>query len=211
MQMKRLMQFFKTVLLGGVFVLLPLILFILLVDELLGLVVALAAPIADLFPKGMFDNIQTPVLVAVGLITMTSFFLGLALRMVYLRRLGIWIERTLLEKLPIYTAVKRLSQGLMGGDDENVFRPAVMASGDGEREIVYLIEDHEDGDVTVLVPWAPASFAGPVKIVPRTRLEMLDANIGEASRALSHWGVGIRKLIGKSAADKSSAAGEQER
>ncbi|MBW2614379.1 MAG: hypothetical protein JRE12_18780 [Deltaproteobacteria bacterium] len=203
--MKRLIQFVKTSLLGGLLVLLPLMLFILLVDELLGLVVALATPIADLFPKGMFDNIETPVLIAVLLILMVSFFFGLAMRMVYLRRLGLWIERTLLERLPIYTAVKRLSQGLLGGEGEKVFRPAVMTSGAGEREIVYLVEEHTDGEATVLVPWAPASFAGPVKIVQRSRLEMLDANLGETSRALSHWGVGVGKLLGKSPMDTSTS------
>ena len=195
--MKKLTQFVKTSLLGGLLVLLPLMLFFLLVDELLGLVVALATPIADLFPKGMFDNIQTPVLIAVLLIVMTSFLFGLAMRMVYLRRLGLWIERTLLERMPIYTAVKRLSQGLLGAEADKVFRPAVMTNRLGEREIVYLVEDHQDGEVTVLVPRAPASFAGPVKIVPQSCLEMLDANLGETSRALSHWGVGVSQLLGK--------------
>jgi len=30
---------------------------------------------------------------------------------------------------------------------------------------------------------------------------MLDANLGETSRALSHWGVGVGKLLGKSPMD----------
>ena len=203
--MKQLTQFIKTTLLGGLLVLLPLMLFFLLIDELLGLVVALATPIADLFPKGMFDNLQTPALIAVLLIVMASFFFGLAMRLVYLRRLGIWIERTILEKMPIYTAVKRLSQGLLGAEADKVFRPAVMTNSLNEREIVYLVEDHQDGEVTILVPRAPASFAGPVKIVPRSCLEMLDANIGEASRALSHWGVGVGQLLGKKAVNNSSS------
>ena len=182
---------------GGFFVLLPLMLFILLLDELFGLVVALATPIADLFPKGMFEPIDTPVLLAVFLILMASFFFGLAMRLVYLRRLGSWIERTLLKRMPIYSAVKRLSQGLLGGEAENAFLPAVMTSSEGEREIVYLIEDHHDGEATVLVPWAPAAFAGSVTIVQCSRLEMMDANLDSASRALSHWGVGVQELLGK--------------
>jgi len=208
--MKKLINFVKTSLLGGLFVLLPLLLFILLIDELLGLVVALATPIADLFPKGMFDNINTPVLLAVLLIITVSFFLGLAMRFVYLRRLGIWIERTLIGKMPIYGAVKRLSQGLLGANDENVFQPAVITSGEDEREIVYLIEDHGDGDATILVPWAPASFAGAVKVVPRSRLEMLNSNIGEASRVLSHWGVGVGQLLGKTRMERSSSTSDKD-
>jgi len=195
--MKPILRFFKMSLAGGFFVLLPLMLFVLLLDELFGLVVALATPIADLFPKGMFEPIDTPVLLAVFLMLMASFFFGFAMRLGSLRRLGRWIERTLLERMPIYSAVKRLSQGLLGGDAEDAFLPAVMTSSEGEREIVYLIEDHKDGEATVLVPWAPAAFAGSIKIVQRSRLEMLDANLDSASRALSHWGVGVRDLLGK--------------
>ena len=79
--MKKLTQFVKTSLLGGILVLLPLMLFYLLVDELLGLVVALATPIADLFPKGMFDNIQTPVLMAVLLIVMALIMMAMPILM----------------------------------------------------------------------------------------------------------------------------------
>ena len=78
-----------------------------------------------------------------------------------------------------------------------MFRPAVLHSPDGGREIVYVIEDHGDGQVTLLIPWAPASFAGTVKIMGSDRIEMLDASLGETSRVLSQWGVGVRDLLGK--------------
>ena len=78
-----------------------------------------------------------------------------------------------------------------------MFRPAVLNSPDGSREIVYVIEDHGDGQVTILIPWAPASFAGPVKIMGSDRIEVLDASLGDTSRVLSQWGVGVRDLLGK--------------
>ena len=51
--MKNITEFIKTSLIGGLFVLLPLILFYLLLAEMLELVVMLATPIADLFPEGL--------------------------------------------------------------------------------------------------------------------------------------------------------------
>jgi uncharacterized membrane protein len=172
-------------------------LFVLLIGEMFGLVVALATPIADLFPKGMFEPIETPVLLAFFLILLVSFLFGLVSRITILSRLGIWIEKRTLEKLPIYQALKRLSQGLLGAKGAHVFKPAIMVSDESEREIVYLIEDHQDGEATVLVPWAPAAFAGSVKIVQRSRLEILDADLDSTSRALSYWGIGVKELLGK--------------
>jgi hypothetical protein len=49
--MKNLLEFPKTSLLGGLFVLLPLVLFYLLLSELLQIVVALNTPIADFLPS----------------------------------------------------------------------------------------------------------------------------------------------------------------
>jgi len=195
--MKNFTEFLKTSLIGGLFVLLPLILFYLLLAEMLELVVALATPIADLFPAGTFDQLKAPVLIAVILIVGASFIFGLALRSTVLRHFGSWVEQSLLSRLPLYSAVKSLSKGLVGAQEDSAFRSAVLNSPNGEQEIVYVIEDHGDGKVTVLVPWAPASFAGSVKILSIDRIEMLEANLGDTSRVLGHWGVGARDLLGK--------------
>ena len=195
--MKSILNFLKTCLLGGLFVLLPLVLFYLLLVELLQVVVMLATPIADLFPKGTFDEVHMPVLVGLILIVGASFLFGLALRSAALQRFGLWIERGLLGRLPLYNAVKSLARGLVGAQEDTAFRSAVLHSPDGAREIVYVIEEHSDGQMTVLVPWAPASFAGSVKIVGSDRIEMLDASVGGASRVLAHWGVGARELLKK--------------
>jgi uncharacterized membrane protein len=200
--MKKILEFLKTSLIGGLFVLLPLGLFYLILAEVLELVVALATPIADLFPKGTFDRVNAPVLVALILIVGASFVFGVALRSLTLKRFGLWIERTVLGRLPMYDAVKSLSRGLVGAKEESSFRPAVLSSPGGAREIVYVIEDHGDGQLTVLVPWAPSSFTGPVKIISSDRIEMLDASLGDVSKALGQWGVGVRDLLDKAKTNK---------
>lgn len=195
--MNNFTKFLKTSLSGGFFVLMPLIMFYLLVDEMIELLVALATPIADLFPHGLFENIELPGVIALILLLGASFLFGLALRSKTLRQIGQWVERAILGKLPIYNAVKRLSRGLIGAKEDGVFKPALLHSENGDREIVYLIEEDGKGQVTVLVPWAPASFAGSLKILNRDRIELLDSNLGDTSRVLSHWGVGTFDLLEK--------------
>jgi uncharacterized membrane protein len=73
--MRTLVKFFRTCLLGGLVLLLPLLLFYLLFSELMGIVVALATPIADLFPEDTFDKLSNPVIVAILLLMGTSFIL----------------------------------------------------------------------------------------------------------------------------------------
>ena len=66
--MKQLMEFLKTTAMGGLFVLLPILLLYLLLAEALGMIVALATPIADLvgfclclyYVIGEFKYLDTP-------------------------------------------------------------------------------------------------------------------------------------------------------
>jgi len=78
--MSSITKFLKTCLLGGLVVLLPLLLFYLLFSELMEIIVALATPIADLFPEDTFDKISDPLVIAILLLMGTSFIFGLALR-----------------------------------------------------------------------------------------------------------------------------------
>jgi uncharacterized membrane protein len=193
--MKKIIDYLKTIAMGGFFVLFPLLLFYLLLAEILQLIVSLATPIADiLFPQGAFDGTNLPVVVAIFLIFVVSLMLGIALQSDIGRRLGQWIEGKTIGRLSLYKAVKHLAGGLAGNES---FQPALLKHSETEREIVYIIEEHGNGQITILVPRAPTSFTGPVKIVSKNRIEILNANLGDVSRILSQWGVGVRDLLGE--------------
>ena len=61
--MRTFIEFLKITILGGLFVLLPVLLFYLLLTEALQAIVGMATPIADLFPKGTFDEAKAQVLI----------------------------------------------------------------------------------------------------------------------------------------------------
>jgi uncharacterized membrane protein len=166
-----------------------------------------ATPIADLFPAGTFDDLEFPGVIALLLILGVSFLFGLLVRSRAGRSSTLWIERVLLGRLPAYKAIKRLTTGFLEAEEKGV-RTAVLTNSEDEREIVYLIEDHGDGEVTVLQPWAPAAFAGSVKIVSRERIKILDRSLGDVSMVMSHWGVGIPDLLDKGSSGDTQAAQE---
>lgn len=198
--MKLKVNFIKTTLLGGLLILLPLMLLVLLLRNVVKMVIALAAPLTHLVPHGVLDEAGSPLLLALLLITGVSFLLGLAMRLVFLNRIVTWIENSFLARLPIYSAAKRLSKGLLDAKGEDRFKPAVYNSSENVRQIAYLIEDHGDGEVTIMLPKAPAAFSGPVKVVSRSKIELLDAGLRETSQVISHWGVGFGDLLGKKGA-----------
>jgi len=193
--MKGIREFIKAVLVGGIFVLLPIVLIYLLISEMLELVVKLATPIADLFPKGVFEKVAHPVLIAVVLIIGVSFLLGLLMRVSWSRRIFEWFERRILNPIPGYSAVKGLTHGFGNSSASKSFKPALLAAANGQREIIYLIEQHANSTATVLLPWAPTPLAGTIKIVPMDQIEILDVSLSDLAGVLSQWGVGMDKLL----------------
>ena len=99
--MKNLLSFLKLAAQGGLLVLLPILLFILLLTEIVQMVVGLATPIADLFPAGTFDDPKYPVALAVTLLFGASLIIGIVMKSNAATRLGNWIQEKTLDKLPI--------------------------------------------------------------------------------------------------------------
>ena len=192
---KQILSFVKATTLGGLLILLPVVLIVRLLAEAMDLAIAVATPIADLFPQGTLDDSKFPRLLAVGLIVVTAFVLGLLARCKPGRWMGLWIERGLLLPLPGYRAIKSLTRSLGNPEQAEGFKPALLVSADGQKELAYRIEDHGDGQATVMLPWAPTSMAGSVKIVKRDQVELLSVGLAEITQVLTHWGVGTRAAL----------------
>lgn len=204
--MKNFAEFLKTTALGGFFILLPLLLLEMMLEELFETMVGLARPLAGLFPGALGDDDAAPVLTALVLILVASFVLGLLGRSAPGQRLGRWFERHTLERLPPYTVLKGLTARIADFGEGKRFRPALYDGGGGELTICYLIEEHGDGWVTLLEPWAPTPMAGSVKIVPAERVRLLEASFGRTTEVLSHWGVGASALRGAHGSDLAASS-----
>ena len=201
--MKNILNFLKTTILGGLFVLLPIILIYLALAETLDILVLLASPIADLFFPGHFEEAKFPVLTALVLLVLISFILGLIMLSDLGRRFGNWIEKIILGKVPGYNAIKSLTKGFASSQENSSFKPALLKSADGEKEFVYIVEEHDDGNLTIMVPWSPTPFAGSIKIEPKDRVEPLSVNMAKLTEVLSQWGIGTKNLLaGKTKPEK---------
>ena len=193
--MKNLAEFTKTTLLGGVLVLVPFLLFYMLFNELMDLMITLAFPIIELLPGSITEWFGDPLILAALILIACSFLFGLALRSVKIKSLGTRFERTILDKLPMYSAVKRLAHGILGAGSEGVFSCGIVELSSGVRELVYITEDTGNGYVTVMTPLAPTGFNGPLKIIQSDKVTRIQASVGDASKSVSEWGVGLQQVV----------------
>jgi uncharacterized membrane protein len=189
-------EFLKTTALGGFLVLLPLLLLYLVLGEILQAVIALATPIADLLvPSGLLETINFPAVLAVLLILLASFVLGLLARARLTKRLGRAFEERILGALPLYRVLKNLATQITNVDTGSSFLPALIGTEAQGQSLAFLIEDHGDGRATVLLPLAPTPMVGTLRIVLRDEVRLINVPLGDFTRVISHWGVGTRELL----------------
>jgi uncharacterized membrane protein len=191
-------KFLKNALVRGLVVLIPVVLVFLTLRELLEVMIAVATPIADLFPSGWIRKDDPEKLIALVLILLTALLLGTIWSTRPTRRAAEWLESRSLDHLPMYRIMKSLVGAFLNLEDEESFKPASWHHDDGSLEPVFVIGDHGPDMYVVMQPWTPTPFAGSVKVVPRNQVELIPVTLDEYSLALTHFGLGLSEALQKS-------------
>jgi len=194
-----MLSYIKNTLLRGLIILIPVVLVFLTLRELVEIMIQFARPIADLFPPGFFLEGDPEGLIALMLILVTAFLLGVLWSARHTRRTAEWVERRTLHHLPMYRMMKSLVAAFLDLEDEGSFKPACLRADDGSLEPIYVIEEHSDDMLVIMQPWTPTPFAGSVKVVPKNRVQPLDVTLDDFSLSLTHFGVGLSENLGKGA------------
>jgi uncharacterized membrane protein len=188
--MKRLGEFVMSALVSGLLIVIPLYLAILLLVKATQSVAGLVRPFTMLLPEWFPAEGALSLL----LVLIVCFLIGVAVRTSAGRAIRERIEKSLFEKVPGYALFRSLTQRLVGKDEENVWKPA-LAEIEDALVPAFIIEELDDGRLTVFVPSIPTPLAGAVYILIRERVHPLDVPFTQAIKAVSRWGSGSRELV----------------
>ena len=188
--MKIIVDFFKTSVVGGFVVVLPMIILYLLFGELIELLVQLTEPITKGLPFTALINVIIATLIAITVAVMFCFLTGLIVRTSWGGATKEWVEKKFLSRMPIYTMIKNLTRRFVGRSGEQ-FRPVeVDLYGSDSRLLGLIVEVLPDNRVVVFIPFAPTATVGQVYILPQERVQELDATLGSIVNSVTQWGVG---------------------
>ena len=188
--MKFAREFLANVLVGGLLIVLPIYLAVLVLLKGMQSAAALLRPLTMLLPAWL----PAAGLLSLALVLVVCFLIGLAVRTRVGRILRERVERSLFERLPGYALFRSLTQRLAGEGRESAWKPALVEI---EEALVpaFIIEELEDGRFTVFVPSVPTPFAGAVYILSRERVHALDVPFTQAISSISRWGSGSKDLV----------------
>jgi uncharacterized membrane protein len=157
--MRTLAEFTKTTLIGGLLIILPIYVAVLLLAKAVKGLMGLLTPVTEQLPAG----VQFRQIAAILLLVALCFVIGLLVRTGPGLRAKNAFEQAVLEKLPGYTFLRGLTKRLAGRSEEWTLQPALVEI---EEALVpaFIVEELEDGSYTVLVPSAPTPMAGSIYI-----------------------------------------------
>jgi uncharacterized membrane protein len=183
--MKKLIDFVKMTLLGGLLVVLPIWLAVLLLVKAVKGALVVLKPIAALLPQQVVNDY----LVAFVLLLAICFVTGMLMNAGPVQRLGLLLERHILEQMPGYTLLRGMTRQLTRKGEEQTFQPALVEI---EEALVpaFIVEKHADGQFTVFVSSSPTPMAGAIYIMPPQRVHPVDVPLAKAMVCITKWGAG---------------------
>jgi uncharacterized membrane protein len=183
-------EFVTSALVGGLFVVVPVYLAVLLLLKGMKSVATLVKPVVALLPAW----IPAERLLSLLLVLFFCFLVGAAVRTPKGRAVRERLEKVFFARLPGYDLVRSLTQRLAGDDEETAWTPALVEI---EEALVpaFVIEELDDGRYTIFVPSVPTPFAGGVYVLSRDRVHIVDVPFTQAIRSVSRWGSGSKDLV----------------
>jgi uncharacterized membrane protein len=188
--MKRVTDFLVSSIVGGLVILTPIYLSILLLLKAMQAVAGLVRPVAKLLPAWF----PAERVLSFLLVLTVCFLIGVAVRTPRGKSARLRVEKSLFEKIPGYALFRSLTQQIAGSSDDQVWKPALAEI---EEALVpaFIIEEFADGRFTVFVPAAPTPFSGSIYILTPDRVHLLDVPFTHALKTLSRWGSGSKELV----------------
>ena len=197
---ERTKNFFRTTVLGGIIVILPITILIFAFRWLFGIVGNAIKPLTDLAVAyiPLPSRYDQPIATLLVLIVIFSlcFLVGLFIR----TRLGLYLysglESSLLSKTPGYKMIKETVNQFFGKKVSPFSSVALIQIFQNETLVTGFVTDKHAGDmVSVFVPTGPNPTSGFIYHLPKKYVHPVDVPVEDAMRSVISCGAGSSMLI----------------
>ena len=187
--MKTIARFLKVTLVGGLLVVLPLWVSLLMLFKAINGALKMLLPIARLLPQKIVHEKISAIL----LLLLICFVVGLLTRTRLGQRIGHWIMENILDRIPGFALIRGMTRQFVGNKEETLFQPALVEI---EEALVpaFIIEKHTDGQFTVFVSSSPTPMAGAIYILSPERVHPVDVPLRKAMVCVTKWGAGAAEM-----------------
>ena len=194
--MKKIFDFVKTMVIGGVLFFIPLIILIVILQKAFQIAAVLVMPIIKLLNVTHIFGIGVEIIVAIAIILFILYLGGLISKTSRAKKAVKKIEDALLSKVPGYDMIKNMGESFVGFEG-NTSISTVLARIEDAWQYGFLIEEIEGEQYAVYVPGAPNPMSGSVYILEKARIKKTNIPLQAAMKSLRGLGIGSNELLKK--------------
>ena len=194
--MRRIKSFFKTSLLGGLIVLLPVGIMVFLVAWVFGMVKGILNPLTQLVTDRSDFHELLAMAIVVCLIVAVCFVIGLVVRTQVGRFIHEKLEDHILKIAPGYNLIKETVLQFLGN------RPSPFSSvalvrlfGNDTLATAFVTESHDNGWFSVFVPTGPNPTSGNIYHLKPEYVHKVDLPIEDVMRSIISCGAGSASVV----------------
>jgi len=205
----RIKAFIKTSVLGGLAVILPAILLVLIFRWLFNWVTDIIQPLTNLMiAKSQYQEIVADILV-IAIILTICFVVGVVVRTKAGQFIQNNLESRILKMAPGYPTIKTIVMQFIGKKQSPFSSVALVRPFENNTLLTAFITDaHQDGGYTVFVPTGPNPTSGFIFHLRRELVHPIKIPVEEALKSVISCGAGSANLITAYNHAVTSAVGE---
>jgi len=194
--MNKMKSFVMTSLLGGVMVVLPVAILVIVFGWIFNLVTNIIQPFTDLLvAKSDLKEIIADVLVLAIILT-ACFAVGVIVKTKFGKFIYSAVEHRLLKAAPGYSLIKETVLQILG-NKKTPFSSVALVRIFGNDTLVtaFVTDEHPDGSFSVFVPTGPNPTSGNIYHLKGEYVHPVDIPVEEAMRSIISCGAGSAQLI----------------
>jgi uncharacterized membrane protein len=189
--MRAVYRFFKSTMLGGLVILVPIVVIGAIVVWVVQSAIAILTPVFEWLPDKSVGGVSLTLVAVLAALIGGCFLAGLVAETAIIRRLGELAERFALF-VPGYALMKNVGADFVGIERKQPVR-TVLVRFEASWQLGFLMETLNDGRLVVFVPGVPRALVGTLHIVAAERVQLLNMTVSAALDNLSRLGVGLRE------------------
>jgi len=178
----------------GLLIIVPLGIVFLLLVKMTEILEKIAKPLGLESTFGTAVALIIAVVVALAMVLLFAWVIGSIIRRVvsYDR-----FEGAVLKQIPGYQIIAKVVRGFSEGEAA-YSRVMIELHGPGVSAFGFVMEEHDNGLLTVFVPSTPVLTVGNLYVVEPERVTQLTAGTSEVADCISQWGMGSKKIVADS-------------
>lgn len=195
--MKRLRSFLKTSVLGGLVVILPAAILVSVSLWLFKLITNWIQPLSGILRSYSEYNELLSDIIAISLIILTCFFVGVLVR----TRLGGFLYRVvedgIFKRFPGYSMIRDTVLQIFGNREQSPFSAVALAQvyANATLATVFITDKHADGSYTVFMPTGPNPTSGLIFHLQGKYVHPVGIPVQDAMRSIISCGAGTGSLL----------------